>query len=118
MKRFIFLSILLPAFLVSNGQNDKLPDYKSVFDSELKGWAKTISNFSLSSFRQTAVVSFDTLSYMDVTDLEEFYSIYKPALSFSPDKTQFLDLYSYWLNLEKEDNKIIWRGSDVDQLIS
>jgi len=37
-------------------------------------------------------------------------------LSFSADSTQFIDIYSYWLNLEKKGNKIV-DNPDVDQAV-
>ena len=61
---------------------------------------------------------FENIEYMDTSDLKEFYSIYKPALTFSFDKTQFIDIYSYWLNLDKEGNNIVSYGGEADQAIS
>jgi hypothetical protein len=61
---------------------------------------------------------FENLEYNDVKTLKDFYSIYKPALTFSKDSNKFIDIYSYSLNLEKKRNKIVYSGSEVDQAIS
>ena len=55
---------------------------------------------------------------MDMGEIKDFYSIYKPALTFSPDKNQFIDIYSYWLSLDKEGKTIISRGGEADQAIT
>jgi hypothetical protein len=62
-------------------------------------------------------MKFENLPFGDTSELKEFYKLYKPALSFSSDKTQFLDIYSYWLNLERKGNKVV-AVPEVDQLVS
>ena len=52
-----------------------------------------------------------------VSDLSQFYTFYKPSLSFSPDSSQFIDLYSNGITLEKKGKKIIAIG-DVDQAVT
>jgi len=113
---FITLIFLSSKSLI--GQRNNLSIYKPHFDNELKAWTKTISDFKLSSFNPSDTVSFGSLDYNDIKDLNEFYSIYKPALTFSKDGQKFIDIYSYELNLEKEDGKIVYSGSEVDQAIS
>jgi hypothetical protein len=54
----------------------------------------------------------------NIKGLKGFYSIYKPALTFSKDSNKFIDIYSYELNLEKKGGKIVYSGSEVDQAIS
>ena len=98
-------------------QNADLTTYKNYFDSNLKGWTKSFKDFRLSRFKLTDTIKFENLPFRDKSDLKEFYTLYKPALSFSSDNTQFLDIYSYWLNLEKKGNKIV-ANADVDQLVS
>jgi hypothetical protein len=121
MRRIIYSFFLTLIFLSSKssfGQKTNLSIYKSHFDNELKAWTKTISNFKLSSFKTTDTISFGNLDYYDIKSLKEFYSIYKPVLTFSKDSNKFIDIYSYELNLEKKDNKIVYSGSEVDQAIS
>jgi hypothetical protein len=121
MKHLIYSFLLTLIFLpVTNsfGQKNNLSIYKSHFESDLKAWTKTINNFSLSSFKPTDTISFGDLDGNDIKNLKDFYSIYKPALTFSKDGNKFIDIYSYELNLEKKGNKIIYSGSEVDQAIS
>jgi len=121
MRYIIYSFFLILIFLSSKssfGQRNNLSIYKSHFDNELKAWTKTISNFKLSSFKPTDTISFDNLDYDDIKSLKAFYSIYRPALTFSKDSNKFIDIYSYELNLERKGNKIVYSGSDVDQAIS
>ena len=121
MRHIIYSFFLTLVFLSSKssfGQKNNLSIYQSHFDKELKGWTKTISNFKLSSFKPTDTIPFGNSDYYGIKSLKEFYSIYKPALTFSKDSNKFIDIYSYELNLEKKDNKIVYSGSEVDQAIS
>lgn len=102
----------------SVGQSPELSTYQSYFDSTLSGWTKTFTSFSLSSFQKEKIDSFENIEYMDITDIKDFYSIYKPALTFSPNQNQFLDIYSYWLNLDKEGKNIVSYGGEPDQAIT
>src|SRR5262245_19650466 len=111
-----FLSLFLSE--LDFGQKNDLSIYRSHFDNELKLWTKTIKDFKLSSFKLSDSIPFENLEYDDIKNLKEFYSIYKPALTFSKDSSKFIDIYSYELNLEKKGNKIIYSGSEVDQAIS
>jgi len=98
-------------------QNADLTAYKKYFDNDLKDWAKSFKDFNLSKFKLTDTIGFENLPFGDTSNLKDFYKLYKPALSFSSNKTQFLDIYSYWLNLEKKGNKVI-ANPEVDQLVS
>ena len=121
MRYIIYPFFLILIFLSgknSFGQKNNLSIYQSHFDKELKAWTKTISNFKLSSFKSTDTISFGNSDYNDIKSLKEFYSIYKPALTFSKDSNTFIDIYSYELNLERKGNKIVYSGSEVDQAIS
>ena len=121
MRHIIYSLFLTLIFLLSKssfGQKNNLSIYKSHFDNELKAWTKTISDFKLSSFQPNDTISFGNSDYHDIKNLNEFYSIYKPALTFSKDNNKFIDIYSYELNLEKKGDKVIYSGSEVDQAIS
>lgn len=113
-----FLTLIFLSGKSSFGQKNNLSIYQSHFDKELKAWTKTITGFKLSSFKPTDTISFGDSDYHGVKSLKEFYSIYKPALTFSKDNNKFIDIYSYELNLEKKGNKIVYSGSEVDQAIS
>jgi hypothetical protein len=114
----LFLALIFLPTKSSFGQKNNLSIYKLHFDNELKAWTKTINDFRFSSFKPTDTVSFDNLEFNDIKTLMDFYSIYKPALTFSKDGNKFIDVYSYELNLEKKGNKIVYSGSEVDQAIS
>jgi hypothetical protein len=121
MRHIIYSFFAILIFLSgksSIGQQNNLLVYKSHFDNELKGWTKTINEFKLSSFHPSDTISFGSEDYNDVKSLNGFYSIYKPALTFSKDGKKFIDIYSYELNLEKKGGKIVYSGSEVDQAIS
>jgi len=121
MRHIIYSFFLALIFLSSKssiGQKSNLSIYKSHFDLELKAWTKTIHDFKLSSFNPSDTISFGSLDYHDIKRLDEFYSVYKPALTFSKDSNKFIDIYSYELNLEKKGSKIIYSGSEVDQAVS
>lgn len=90
-----------------------LSNLQPLIEKGLDKWVHSFKNFHTDSFRQTENQAFLELDY-DVTDLREFYSLYKPSLSFSPDSSQFIDLYSNGIWLEKKGKKIIAIG-DADQ---
>ena len=117
MKISIIISFLFFCGTNSFCQIADLTAYKNYFDNDLKDWTKSFKDFKLSRFILTDTTNFENLPFRDTTNLKEFYKLYKPALSFSSNKTQFLDIYSYWLNLEKKGNKVI-SNAEVDQLVS
>jgi hypothetical protein len=121
MRYFVYIFFLTRTFLACKtafAQTNDLSVYASHFDNELKAWTKTINDFRLSSFRSNDTIFFSNSEYGDIKDLKNFYSIYRPALTFSKDSNKFIDIYSYELNLEKKGNKIVYSGSEVDQAVS
>lgn len=90
-----------------------LSPLQSLIEKGFDKWVHSFKNFHIDSFRQAEKRVFLDLDY-DVTDLPQFYSLYKPSLSFSPDSSQFIDLYSNGIWLEKKGKKIIAIG-DADQ---
>ena len=83
-------------------------------EKELALWVQSFNDFNIDSFHQVVKREFQENDYGDMATMEQFYSFYKPSLSFSPDSSQFIDLYSSGISLEKRDKKIIAIG-DVDQ---
>jgi len=121
MTRLLFIfPFCLACLLTKNvtAQKNDLLIYQASFDHALKSWTKTFGSFKLSSFKPAGTVSFEEIKFDDASDLKEFYSVYKPVLAFSNDGSQFIDIYSYQLNLEKKGDSIISYGSEVDQVIS
>jgi hypothetical protein len=108
----------LALFVACKKPEKDLLSYRSAFEGELSSWTKTLSHFDLAGFSKTGTTKFEDIDFESIDSLPSFYSIYKPALSFSPDSTQFIDLYSYQMLLEREGDQIVYHGGDVDQSIS
>ena len=111
------ISLLFCCATNSFCQNNQLTAYQSYFDNDLKDWTQSFKNFQLTKFKLSDTTNFESAPFGDTGDLKEFYELYKPALTFSGDSTQFIDIYSYWLNLEKKGNKIV-DNPEVDQAVS
>lgn len=94
-----------------------LPPLQSLIENGLDKWVHSFKNFHIDSFRQTDVREFQEYDYQKTDDLVQFYALYKPSLSFSPDSGQFIDFYSSGITLEKKGKKIIAIG-DVDQAVT
>lgn len=89
---------------------------KTSFENELAVWAKSFNDFHTDSLRMTHKTDFEQVEDNEETDMNKFYELYKPALSFTPDSSQFIDLYSSGVTLEKRGKKII-AIADVDQAV-
>jgi hypothetical protein len=94
-----------------------LSGVKPLIEKELGKWMQSFKNFHIDSFHQVAVPVFQENDYNDIADLNQFYTLYKPSLSFSPDSSKFIDLFSNGITLEKKGKKIIAIG-DVDQAVT
>lgn len=94
-----------------------LSTIQPLIEKELTKWVQSFKNFHIDSFRQVDKRGFQDNDYGDITNMDEFYSFYKPSLTFSPDSSQFLDLYSNGISLEKRGKKIIAIG-DIDQAVT
>jgi hypothetical protein len=87
------------------------------FEKELTIWAQSFKGFHIDSFRMTQSSGFEQTDYNETHELKSFYELYKPSLSFSPDSSWFIDLYSAGVMLEKKGKKII-ASADVDQAVT
>jgi hypothetical protein len=116
--KITFLAISFFINVAAFAQTTELSAYASHFNNELKGWTKAFTFFNLSTFKKAGISNFEDIDVLDINDIKQFYSIYKPALSFSFDKNQFIDIYSYWLNLEREGKNIVSYGGEADQAIT
>jgi hypothetical protein len=101
---------------ISFGQNKGLLQYKKYFDKDLKTWTATFSRFNLSHFKINDTVPFDNNYKQNLDYYDEFLSTYKPIITYSPDSSKFIDIYSYQINLEKKDG-YYYANPDVDQAI-
>lgn len=118
MSRFLILCCLLTSVAhASFCQTIDLMRYNKAFRADLRAWTESFDQFSLSAFEKTSSSTFEEMPYMDTKDLKSFYDLYKPALTFNKDKSKFVDIYSYKLNLKREGKKIVYYG-EIDQLIS
>jgi hypothetical protein len=90
---------------------------RPLIEKGLSQWVTSFKNFQFDSFHQVGISEFQEYEYKEVSDLSEFYTLYKPSLSFSPDSNQFIDLFSNGLSLEKKGKKIIAIG-DVDRAVT
>ena len=99
---------------LNNSADTSLSSLKPLLEKELGKWMQSFKDFNIDSFHQLNVQVFREDDYETVDDLRQFYELYKPSLSFSPDSSQFIDLYSNGVSLEKKGKKIIAIG-DADQ---
>jgi hypothetical protein len=88
-----------------------------VIEKKLNAWAKSFNGFSADSFKYTQTTKFEEIAYQDTTGMDKFYELYKPSLVFSGDSSQFIDIYSAGIMLEKRGMKT-FASSDVDQAIT
>ncbi len=104
MKYHILLLFLVTVGYNSFGQDKIILPLSLCFNNELKQWTETFSNFNLSDFKIKDTLYFDNNWKQDFNSYKDFISIYKPIITYSPDSSKFIDIYSYQLNLEKKGN--------------
>ncbi len=103
---------------VNEGKTDTtLSAIQPILEKGLNKWIHSFKNFHIDSFRQVDKRGFQENEYEKLSELGQFYIFYKPSLCFSPDSSQFIDLYSSGIRLEKKGKKIIAIG-DVDQAVT
>lgn len=103
--------------LANNAEDSSLAPLKSFMEQGLADWMRSFTGLHIDSFRMTQKSAFEQTVHEDATDLGKFYELYKNALNFSPDSSQFIDLYSTGISLEKKGKKII-ATADVDQAVT
>ena len=115
MKRLLLIIAFSFASAIS-AQDQKPLLFKKYFDHELKSWTSSFTNFKLSEFKVSDTISFENIEDRDFKTLKSFLSIYKRLITFSKDNNQFIDIYSYQLNLEKKGNSYV-ANVEIDQAI-
>src|SRR4051794_18246935 len=110
------LLVLFPCCTIFVGQDKTLLQQKKHFDEELKLWTNTFSRFALSDFKVDETLHFENNSPQNFNTYKKFLSTYKPIVTYSPDSSTFIDIYSYQLNLEKKGN-YYYANPEVDQTI-
>ena len=103
--------------IYSNGQRNDLGKLGASFSKDIQSWMTGFIHFKLSDFNKTQTITFENINVEKFDYINDFYSLYKPLLSFSPDKNKFIDIYSYQLNLAKEGNKLV-ANPEIDQEIA
>lgn len=101
----------------NHNSNSTLEPLKHFVEQGLESWVQSFKNFHIDSFRIVQESEFEQQDYDEVTDTGKFYKLYKASLKFSPDSSQFIDIYSSGLMLRQKGKKII-ASADVDQAIS
>ena len=101
MFAFLYL-IFLGHF--TYGQDQSLVKHKIKFDTDLKQWTKSFSHFDLLDFKVVDTFHFDNNYERDFKSLKGFLDVYEPVITYSPDSSKFIDIYSYQLNLKKKEN--------------
>lgn len=97
---FFFLIVGQSSF----GQEENVLQQAKHFDQELRFWTNTFSNFRLSDFKLEDTLHFDNNFPQDFNSYKKFLSTYKRIITYLPDSSKFIDIYSYQLNLEKKEN--------------
>jgi len=111
MTRKNLIIILLLSLNLINAQVKTNSNLKSS-NNNLKVWSKNFSNFNINDFKQVEITSFKDL----MTEKKTISSLpveYKTIGTYSPNKSKFVDIYSY-LNLEKKGDIYI-KNVEVDQ---
>ena len=112
------LTFILTLFGCRHREQTGHPLQALTTDTFLSKWLVTFHGLSTSTFRKEQIVPFEKLLYRSPFGLDEFLSIYKPALTYSRDSSMFIDIYSYELGLYREGDSIIYNGSEAEQAIT
>jgi hypothetical protein len=120
MRTFPIKQLLILLFVIgahiSCKQDKDLLQHKKYFDQELKLWTNSFYHFNLSNFKRGETIHFENGSPQDFNDYKKFLSIYQPIITYLPDSSKFIDIYSIQINLVKEGNHYE-AYPDIDQAI-
>jgi hypothetical protein len=95
MKQLLIL-LFLTALISCKRENDLL-QYKKQFDQELKPWTNSFYHFNLANFKKGKSLPFENGLPQNFASYKEFISTNKTILSFPPDSSKFIDLYTTWV---------------------
>lgn len=96
--------------------DSSLAPVQQFIEKDLEKWMRSFTNFNIDSFRMSQTSEFRDTEAGEPDDPDQYYALYKPSLVFSPDSSQFVDLFSSGITLEKKGKKII-AIADVDQAV-
>lgn len=91
--------------------------FRAAIDNQLAEWKQSFQGFQPDSFRFSQRTSFKDKEVQDTADMKELLSLYGPSLLFTSDSSQYLDLFSSGMTLERRGKKLV-AMSDVDQAVT
>jgi len=91
--------------------------FRGAIDNQLAEWKQSFQGFQADSFRFTQRAFFNNTDTVDMADMKSFLALYQPSLVYAADSSQFIDLFSSGISLERKGKKLIAIG-DVDQAIT
>lgn len=115
MKFRLFIFTIFITEILS-AQEIHLDSCKKFFGDELQIWTSSFTNFNLTEFKKSGLDSFDNDLEINFIYLKPFLEIYKPIITFTEDSIQFIDIYSYQLNLQKK-GETYSANIEIDQAI-
>ncbi len=102
------------ATAANNEAKAVLTEVRPFLEKELGKWMQSFQGLHIDSLKQSQIGKYDMREAGGVDDSKEFFSLYGASLAYSPDSSQFIDLYSSGITLERN-GKRIRAMADVDQ---
>ena len=91
--------------------------FRGAIDNQLAEWKQSFQGFQPDSFRFSQRTSFKEKEVQDTADMKELLSLFGPSLAFTSDSSQYLDLFSAGMSLERRGKKLV-AMADVDQAVT
>ena len=98
----MFLAILSGVISSCHPGDGSLLVFKPYFDQELKAWTAGYQHFDLTRFHPQELIPFGSIVTTNKRESPDFDSLYGQFMSYSPDKSRFIDCFSEEINLEKK----------------
>ncbi|KFF06128.1 hypothetical protein [Flavobacterium reichenbachii] len=116
MKKLIIGLFFLP-FNVGQSQNLEVKDLKNIINKNIPEWTASFENFDWNDFiKVDSIADFENGLGENFKNLKKFQTVYDPIISYSESKNNFIDIYSYQLNLEKKNGEY-YSNNDVGQAV-
>ena len=109
---WIFWGLVISIPIAGFGQRNDLLKFKQYFDRDLKGWTNSFYHFRLADFRIADTIAFSHDQRKGFNNYTDFLSVYKPILTYSADSSQFIDIYSVPLNIQKKNGYYVANPGD------
>lgn len=101
MKKLLLFIPLVFIAAAAFAQED-LTLYKQYFSNAPESWEASFQYFNLSAFHFNGTDAFEDTDIKDMDGLQDFYRDYKPLLYFNKNKSAFIDLYSYQVDVDNK----------------